>query len=61
MNLQPGVVVEYLQNNQAQIAWVLDVQNSRLRVYNINQREMKLPGSRVLPWVGPTYSGSLSR
>ena len=61
MNFQPGLIVEYLQNNQAQIAWVLDVQNSRLRVFNINQREMKLSGSRVLPWVGPTYSGSLSR
>jgi len=50
-----------LQNNQAQIAWVLDVQNSRLRVLNINQREIKLPGSRVLPWVGPTYSAFMSR
>ena len=61
MNFQPGLIVEYLQNNQAQIAWVLDVQNSRLRVFNINQREIKLPGSRVLPWVGPTYSAFMSR
>ncbi|MBT8763505.1 RNB domain-containing ribonuclease [Desulfohalobiaceae bacterium Ax17] len=60
-SIQPGAVVEYLQNNQAQIAWVLDVQSSRLRVFNVNQREMKLPGSRVLPWVGPVYLDSLSR
>ncbi len=59
--LRPGQVVEYLHNNQPVPAWVQEVQSSRVRILNINQRELKLPGSRVLPWKGPIYSPELSR
>ena len=59
--LRPGAIIEYLQNNQPIIAWVQEVQNSRVRVININQREMKLPAARLLPWIGPITPESLSR
>ncbi len=59
--LRPGQVVEYLHNNQPVTAWVQEVQSTRVRILNINQRELKLPGSRVLPWKGPAYSMELSR
>ncbi len=60
-SLRPGAVIEYLQNNQPIIGWVQEVQNGRVRIVNINQREMKLPAVRVLPWVGPMTSEHLSR
>lgn len=58
---QSGCVVEFLQNNQPVIAWVLEVQGTRLRLFTASQREMKLPVSRVLPWIGPQYPGGASR
>ena len=60
-SLRPGAVIEYLQNNQPIIGWVQEVQNGRVRIVNINQREMKLPAARVLPWIGPMTSANLSR
>lgn len=59
--LQPGCVMEFLQDNQPIIAWVLDAQGARLRVFTAGQREMKLPVSRVLPWIGPQYPANASR
>lgn len=59
--LQPGCIVEFLQNNQPVTAWVLDNQESRLRVFTITQREMRLPVSRVLPWTGPQCPAGSSR
>lgn len=56
-----GCIVEYLQNNQAVTAWTMEAQAARLRVLNINQREMKLPLARILPWTGPSFSTSASR
>ena len=61
VELRPGQVVEYLQNNQPVVSWVQEVQSPRVRVLNINQREVKLPASRVMPWTGPLYSPDLSR
>lgn len=58
---QPGCIVEFLQDNQPITAWVLDMQESRLRVFTIGQREMKLPASRVLPWTGPQCPAGSSR
>ena len=43
--LQPGCIVEFLQDNQPVTAWVLDIQGPRLRVFTIGQREMKLPAT----------------
>jgi exoribonuclease-2 len=60
-NITSGCIVEFLQNNQPIPAWVLEVQNNRLRLLNINKREIKLPAARALPWSGPCYPSSLNR
>ena len=57
----PGCVVEFMQGNQAQTAWVLEESSGRLRVYTLTRREEKLPLSRVLPWMGPRYEGNRDR
>ena len=59
--IRPGLIIEYLQNNQPTPAWIMEAQSSRVRALNINQREVKLAVSRILPWEGPGYSQSLSR
>ncbi|WP_028573753.1 ribonuclease catalytic domain-containing protein [Desulfonatronovibrio hydrogenovorans] len=59
--VRPGLIIEYLQNNQPIPAWILEVQGSRVRTLNINQREVKLPVSRILPWMGPCYGANMSR
>ncbi len=59
--LRPGQIVEYLQNNQPVVAWVCEVQSTRVRALNINQRDIKLPRSRVLPWIGPEYPRESTR
>jgi exoribonuclease II len=59
--VRPGLIIEYLQNNQPILAWVMEVQGARARALNINQREVKLAVSRILPWTGPVYSQGLSR
>ncbi len=57
----PGCVVEFLHGNRTNIAWVLSEQSGRYRLLTRNRRETKLPGARILPWAGPTYSGEHSR
>jgi exoribonuclease-2 len=59
--LQPGTIVEYIQNNQTVMGWVQEIHASRVRLININQREMKLPQARILPWTGPDISPASSR
>ncbi len=59
--LQPGCIMEFLQDNQPVTAWVLDVQGPRLRVFTAGQRELKLPVSRALPWTGPQCAAGSSR
>ncbi len=58
---QPGCIIEFLQDNQPVTAWILDVQGPRLRVFTAGQREMKLPLSRALPWLGPQCNPAASR
>lgn len=53
--------MEFLQDNQPVTAWVLDVQGPRLRVFTSGQRELKLPLSRALPWLGPQCPAGSSR
>lgn len=60
-NIRPGLIVEYLQNNQPVLAWITETQGSRVRALNINQREIKLPAGRILPWTGPGYAREKSR
>jgi exoribonuclease II len=57
----PGCVVEFMQGNQIQVAWVLEESSGRLRLYTLTKREEKLPLSRVLPWMGPRYDGARDR
>ncbi len=57
----PGCLVEYMQGNQAQVAWVLEEASGRLRLYTLTKREEKMALSRVLPWMGPRYDGAKDR
>jgi len=59
--LRPGSVVEFLQDNEAHIAWVLEEAQDRLRLLTRNKREVKLPTSRLLPWSGPEYAPGATR
>ena len=57
----PGCIVEYMEGNSPQIAWVSEEQGGRLRVLLPNRREMRLGVNRLLPWSGPAGSASLSK
>ena len=59
--LRPGCIIEFLHNNQPIIAWVEEVQSNRVKIFTQNQREVKLPLSRVLPWYGPDGGEGASR
>ncbi|GAB6037279.1 ribonuclease catalytic domain-containing protein [Fundidesulfovibrio butyratiphilus] len=60
-SVQPGCVVEFLQGNEAHLAWVEDVLGDKLRLFTLNKRESKLAASRLLPWSGPRYEGAFNR
>lgn len=57
----PGCIVEFLQGNRPQVAWVLDESQGRCRLFTLNKREVKLPAARLLPWSGPGYDPAASR
>lgn len=59
--IRPGAVVEFMHGDQPQLAWVLEEQSGKLRLWTINKREMKLPTARVLPWFGPGYAPDASK
>jgi len=59
--LRPGCVVEFLQDNEAHIAWVLEESAGRLRLLTRTKREVKLPATRLLPWSGPEYPPAATR
>lgn len=59
--LRPGCVIEFMQGDQPQLAWVLEEQSGKYRVLTINKREMKLTGPRLLPWCGPCTNPEASR
>lgn len=56
-----GCIVEFMQGNAPQIAWVLEEQNGRLRLLLPNRRETSLQAARILPWPGPAYEKMSSR
>lgn len=58
---RPGSVVEFLLDNEAHIAWVLEESGGRLRLMTANRREHKLPASRLLPWTGPDFAPAATR
>ncbi len=57
----PGCVVEFMQGDKPQLAWVMEEQSGRLRLLTITKREIKLPSARILSWAGPYYRGQASR
>ena len=57
----PGCVVEFMQGNAPTLAWVLEEQSGKLRLYTLNKRETKLPAVRLLPWSGPALVPDVSR
>ena len=59
--IRPGSVVEFLQDNEAHIAWVLEEASDRLRLLTRTRREVKLQASRLLPWSGPEYPPGATR
>ena len=52
----PGCIIEFMQGNEIQCACVLENQNDKIRAILLNRREVTLPISRVLPWMGPQLS-----
>ena len=56
-----GCVVEYLQGNEVQIAWVLEEQKGRMRLLSPMRKEIAMASGRVLPWAGPSYPPAKSR
>lgn len=56
-----GCIVEFMQGNRPQIAWVLEEQSGKLRLFLPNRRETKLTTNRLLPWSGPIYTGEHNR
>lgn len=50
----PGCVVEFLQGNAPQIAWVMEEQGAKLRLMLPNRRETTLGANRLLPWSRPS-------
>ncbi len=56
-----GCVVEFMQGNSPQIAWVVEETNGKLRLLLPNRRETNLSLARLLPWSGPAYSSIGSR
>ncbi|MUM78040.1 RNB domain-containing ribonuclease [Pseudodesulfovibrio sp. F-1] len=59
--IRPGTVVEFMQGDHPQLAWVLEESSGRLRLLTITKREMKLPTARILPWTGPTHDAEANR
>ena len=57
----PGNIVEFMHGNQPQLAFVMEEQSGKLKLYTINKRETKMPAARVLPWTGPQYSADSTR
>jgi exoribonuclease-2 len=59
--LHPGCVVEFMQGNAVQLAWVLEESSGRLRLLTATKREAALSASRVLPWSGPEHPAQAGR
>ncbi|MGE4291795.1 MAG: ribonuclease catalytic domain-containing protein [Desulfovibrio sp.] len=58
---RPGCVVEFMQGNQPQPAWVQEESSGKLHALTLTKREIKLATARLLPWSGPQYEAGASR
>ncbi|WP_243438657.1 ribonuclease catalytic domain-containing protein [Fundidesulfovibrio soli] len=56
-----GCIVEFLQGNEPQLAWVEQATGDKLHLFTLNKRESKLAASRILPWIGPRFEGAHNR
>jgi len=56
-----GCIVEFMQGNVPQIAWMLENQNGKARLLLPNRRETTMQTARLLPWHGPCYPSLPSR
>lgn len=56
-----GCIVEFMQGNEPQIAWVIEEQKGKLRLFLPSRRETTLSSSRILPWAGPIYSAQFGK
>ena len=56
-----GCIVEFMQGNEPQIAWVMEEQKGKVRLFLPNRRETTLSSARLLPWAGPCYSAPQSK
>ncbi len=52
----PLCIVEYMEDNAAQIALVLEEQGGKLRLLLPNRRETRMSANRLLPWSGPVVA-----
>lgn len=57
----PGCIVEYMEGNCPQIAWISEGQGDKVRLLLPNRRELRLAAGRILPWMGPAGSANLSK
>lgn len=57
----PGCIVEFLEDNDVQIAMVIEDSGGKLRLLLPNRRETKIAANRVLPWLGPIYATGKSK
>lgn len=57
----PGCIVEYLQDNQPQVAMVMEEHGGRVRLFTQRGRETAMPAARLLPWTGPRGPMPVSR
>lgn len=53
-----GTIIEFMQDNAPQIAWVMEEQGGKIRLMLPNRRESNLSSARLLPWHGPVYTGT---
>lgn len=53
--------MEFLNSGKPQLAWVVDEQGGKLKLFTANKREIKLAAARVLPWTGPQLTAGAGR
>lgn len=57
----PGCIVEYLEDNSIQTAFVLEESGGKFRLLMPSRKEVKMASGRLLPWLGPVYPAGTGR
>lgn len=50
-----GCLIEFMQEKEPQLAWVLEEVQNKVRILLSNRKEMNIHLARILPWIGPCY------